>query len=623
MYNNRLPLTISRYLAGAAFLLASAVCSAQTSYVISTVAGNGTNAFSGDGGPAISAQLGSPTGVAVDAAHTIYIADQANNRVREVNAQGIISTVAGTGTDGFAGDGKAATSADLNNPLGVAVNASGTIFIADTTNDVVRQVTSAGTISTPVGAYGPPGFGGDGGAPTGAIFNGPSAVALDAAGNLYISDTANQRVREVIWSQNIIITVAGNGIAGYSGDHGLAKTARLNTPRGLAVDAAGNLYIADSGNHVIRMVDTRGIITTVAGNGAAKFSGDKGPATSASLNYPKGVAVDAAGNIYIADCNNSRIREVSNGTITTIAGDGLFGFGGDGGYATNALLRFPSGVAVDSAGNVYVADTQNDAIRLLTPIPNPPSIDPKGVITAGNFGAAGFAAPGSWIEIYGSNLAKDSRAWDGSDFTGGGLTAPTSLDGTSVTIGGQPAFLSYISPGQINAQVPSGVGQGSIPLTVTTGNGSNSTYNLTIDLTAPGMYAPPAFNIGGKQYVAALFSDGATYVAPPGSIPGITSRQAHPGETITIYGVGFGPVATNIPAGQVAQGQNPLATALTVSFGQTPATLQYQGLAPDAVGLYQFNVVVPEIPDSDAVPITFTLGDNIHGTQTLYTAVHH
>ncbi|HEX5431705.1 MAG TPA: IPT/TIG domain-containing protein [Bryobacteraceae bacterium] len=612
--------TISRYLSTAAFLALAVSCFAQTSYTISTVAGNGTRpAFSGDGGPATGAQLGNPIGVAVDASHNLYIADQTNNRVREVNSQGTISTLAGSGTAGFTGDGKAATSADLNNPLGVAVKSDGTVFIADTTNDVVRQVTSGGTISTPAGNYGAGiGYGGDGGDPTLAVFNGPSSLALDSAGNLYISDTANHRVREVIWSQNVIVTVAGNGNPGYSGDSGLAKFARLHTPLGIAVDAAGNLYIADSGNQVIRKVDPSGVITTIAGNGTPGFSGDNGPATQASLNYPSGVAVDAAGNLYIADRNNFRIRMVSNGIITTIAGSGAPGFGGDGGYALNAALKFPSGVAVDAAGNVYVADTQNDAIRLLTPIANPPAVAPKGVITAGNFGASPIAAPGSWIEIYGSNLAKDARPWNSGDFTG--LTAPTSLDGTSVTIGGVPAFLSYVSPGQIDAQVPGGVGPGSLPLAVTTANGSSTAYNVTVDLTAPGLYAPPSLNIGGKQYAGALFTDGKTYAAPAGAASGIASRPAHPGDTITLYGVGFGPVTANTPPGQISQGQSSLSKSLTVSFGQTPATVTYQGLAPDAVGLYQFNVTVPQVPSGDAVPLKFTL-DGVPGTQTLYVAI--
>ena len=608
---------------------AAAWAQIQQAYMIHTIVGGGGGSlngqgFSGDGGAATAAQLAQPVGLLLDSSGNLYIADQVNNRVRQVVlSTGIISTVAGNGTAGYAGDGKAATAANLNAPLGLVKDASGNLYIADTGNDVVRQVTTDGNIHTAAGLYGAGfGFGGDGGNPTGAIFDLPSALGVDASGSLYIVDTFNNRVRKATFGTNAVTkTVAGNGTGGFTADHTLATLSSLNGPRGVAVDAAGNLYIADASNNRIRKVDTHGIITTVAGNGTAGFSGDGGPATSAELNSPRGIALDAAGNLYIADYLNSRIRKVVNGTIMTVAGGvrPLFSYGGDGGLATNAVLNFPSAVAVDGSGNVYVADTQNNAVRILTPVPSPPVISSGGVQTASNFGGFPAAAPGSWIEIYGSSLAPVARSWSTSDFNG--IYAPYVLENTTVTVGGQYAFIGYISGSQVNVQVPTNIGPGPQTLYVSTSAGTSAPYTINIKLVQPGLDAPPSFQVGGKQYVAAMFPDG-TYVAPPGSIPNITSRQAKPGETITIYGVGFGPVTPDTPAGQIATGLTSLNTQIQILFGQTPASsVPYAGLTPGLVGIYQFNVVVPGIPNNDAVPLSFTLG-GVSGAQTLYTAVH-
>jgi len=247
-----------------------------------------------------------------------------------------------------------------------------------------------------------------------------------------------------------------------------------------------------------------------------------------------------------------------------------------------------------------------------------PAISPGGVVSAGAFGGFTSIAPGSWIEIYGSNLAVNTRSWVASDFSG--VNAPTSLDGTSVTIAGQQAFVDYISLGQVNAQVPSNVAVGSQQIVVTAPGGSSVPYTVTVNAAQPGLLAPSSFNVGGKQYAVALFPDGVTYVLPPGAVAGLSSRRAQPGDTITLYGVGFGPVVPNIPAGQIVQQNNTLAASLQVGFGTIPATLQYDGLAPDAVGLYQFNVVVPNVPSSDTSPLTFTLG-GVAGAQALYLAI--
>jgi uncharacterized protein (TIGR03437 family) len=249
---------------------------------------------------------------------------------------------------------------------------------------------------------------------------------------------------------------------------------------------------------------------------------------------------------------------------------------------------------------------------------SPPSI--SGVVSASDFGGFSSVAPGSWVEIYGSNLAPDTRGWAAADFTGN--NAPTSLDGVSVTIGGQAAFVDYISATQVNAQLPSNISTGgALPLTVTKANVTSAPVGVTVHATEPGLLAPASFKIGANQYVWAQLPDG-NYVLPAGAIAGVGSRPAKPGETIVIYGIGFGSVVPDTPAGQIAPGTSQLSAPLQLLFGQTPALqVPYAGLAPTWVGLYQFNVVVPPMPDSDLVPLTFTLG-GVAGTQTLVTAVH-
>jgi uncharacterized protein (TIGR03437 family) len=595
------------------------------SFKISTFAGNYTSGFSGDGSGASSAELASPFAVAVDKSGTVYIADQFNNRIRKVSG-GTISTVAGNGTSGYTGDGAAATSAELSNPEGVAVDASGNLYISDTSNCVIRKVTTSGTISTVAGNFTSGcGYSGDGAAATSANINHPSGIVVNAKGVIYFADSSDNIVRVVTTDGNIN-TYAGNFGAGigFTGDGGPATSARLNNPEGLALDGSGNLYIADGNNNRIRVVSAAtGTITTVAGSSTlGGYSGDGGAATKAKLNTPKGVTLDSVGNLYIADVYNARIRVVSpTGVISTVAGNGATGAGGDGQVATTASLYFPTGVAVDTlSSNVYIVDNQNNVIRLLTVIPATPSIFPNGAVSASAFGTLPGVAPGSWIEIYGTNLAVDARGWGSADFSG--VNAPTSLDGTTVTIGGQSAYVDYISAVQVNAQVPSTVTAGAQQVVVQTPYGPSTGYTITVNATQPGVLAPTSFVVGGKQYAAALFSDGTTFVAPPGAIPGVTSRQAKPGEVITIYGVGFGIVTPNIPAGQIVQQSNTVASPVSFQFGGTAATSNYSGLAPTQVGLYQFNVAVPSVANSDLVPLTFTFGGSAVSTQTLYTAVH-
>jgi sugar lactone lactonase YvrE len=336
--------------------------------IISTVAGNGKYGFSGDGGPATSAELWDTSGIALDGLGNLYIADLGNNVIRKVAAAtGIIGTVAGNGYQGYSGDGGSAANATLYRPGGVALDPDSNLYIADTSNSVIRKVTASTGIINTVAGGGPCGSNscGDGGPATEAELR-TWGVALDAPGNLYISDT--NVIRKVTAATGIISTVAGNGTRGYCGDTGLATSAELGGPMGIALDPAGNLYISDFGCEMIRKVSAAtGDISTVAGGGScgSNYCGDGGPATDAELYVPYGIALDTAGNIYIADSDNSVIRKVTaaTGIITTVAGNGKQGYSGDGGLATNATLLAPYGVALDTQGNLYITDQLNNVIR--------------------------------------------------------------------------------------------------------------------------------------------------------------------------------------------------------------------------------------------------------------------
>jgi len=371
----------------------STICLAQitipASGVINTIAGTGTAGYSGDGGAATSAKLNYPYGLAVDVSGNINFADSSNNVIRKITAStGDISTVAGTGTGGYSGDGGAATSAKLSAPKAVAVDSSGNLYIADMSNNRIRMVTaSTGDIST-IAGDGVAGSGGDNGLAVNAKLNLPMGVAVDSSGNVYIADYENNYVRKWSPATHDISAYAGYQYTatimspgGFSGNNVAATSAELYAPIGLAIDSSGNLFIADSANQRIRAVyasgtipnvssPTAGNIYTVAGDGTGGFSGDGASATSGEIYYPSGVAVDPSGNLYIADTDNQRIRLVvaSTGYISTVAGDGTSGFSGDGGAATSAEMGKPGysgvpAVAVDASYNFYIADGVNNRIR--------------------------------------------------------------------------------------------------------------------------------------------------------------------------------------------------------------------------------------------------------------------
>jgi len=328
--------------------------------VISTVAGSGSWGSKGDGGPAVSAGLSGPRGIAVDQAGDLFIADTGNNEIRMVNSAGTITTVAGNGTTGFSGDGGPAVLAQLDQPIAVAVDASGNIFIADQHNNRIRMVNAAGIITTVTG--GTPGFSGDGGPAASAQISNPGGVAVDRAGNLFIADIGNSRIR-VVNPAGIIGTLAGNGTVGFSGDGGPATSAQFVVPLDVSVDAAGNLFIADQGNYRIREVNAAGVIDSRAGT-----SDDGRPASFAQFFFPNTVAADGAGNVFVADTDMHRIRKINPaGIMTNFAGNGSAGFSGDGGPAASAQLYYPAAITLDAAGNLYIADTRNERVRKVTP----------------------------------------------------------------------------------------------------------------------------------------------------------------------------------------------------------------------------------------------------------------
>ena len=329
---------------------------------INTVAGDGNFTTLKDGGPATSADLNLPFGLAVDGVGNLYIADSQHYRIRKVDAQtGDISTIAGTGTQGDTGDNSPATAADIGIPDGLAIDGAGDLFFADEAENVVRRIDGAtGTITTVAGT-GAEGFYGDGGAATAAHLDAPAGITVDGNGNLYIADTVNNRIRRVDTASGLITTVAGGGTGS---DGGPASSASLNLPYGVAFDATGNMFIPDSGNNRIRRVDAAtAAISTVAGTGAQGFSGDGGAPTAAALYSPFAVAIDPAGNLYIADTQNYRVRKVVNGVIDTVAGDGAKAYGGDLGSATAAGIYAPFFIFLDSSGSLYVAEYYDHRIR--------------------------------------------------------------------------------------------------------------------------------------------------------------------------------------------------------------------------------------------------------------------
>ncbi|MEK7409634.1 MAG: hypothetical protein AAB225_31620 [Acidobacteriota bacterium] len=644
---------------------------------IYTVAGNGARGRSGDGGPPEYAHLSYPAGLALDYAGALYIADSANRCVRRVAggtistvavptwldlptalafdsaanlyiadrtrivkrspaatvvsvplaardlvldaagnlfvaaagqevkrlaASGALTTVAGSGAKfRFQGEGGPAEQARLDSPSGLALDAAGNLYISDAGNSRVRKVNATGQIGTLSGSHlllspaglasdaagnlwiadpmlgriikvaaggvisiaagsGTPGFNGDGGLPAATQLNRSRDVAVDAGGNLYIADTYNHLIRKITPSGEVS-TVAGRGVRGNAGDGGPASSALLDAPTGIAVDGEGNLFIADQRNHAVRKVDAGGVISTVAG-GARGSGGDGGPAAEAGLNFPSAVAVGSAGALYIADTENHVIRMVSpEGVINTIAGIGVPGYGGDGGPALSARLSYPSDLIVDAAGNLYVADQDNHRVRKLTrsvewrPAPAEP---PVSVVNAASL-LGGAVAPGEIVSILASGLGPAE---------------------TEVLFDSRPAPLLAALADKLHAQVPHSVaGQKETQLEILHRGTLKAKLILPVTEAAPGI-----FTVNDGKGQAAAFNEDGSRNSPDNPAPR--------GSVVVLFATGEGQAAP-----------------VSLSIGVHPAEILYAGPAPGVTGVLQINARVPGgFLSPGLVPVELTAG---------------
>jgi uncharacterized protein (TIGR03437 family) len=538
-----------------------------------TVAGDGYLHAIGDGGLATAALLSQPSTIALNAAGSLYIADTGTQRVRQVLPSGVIQTLVGTGVAGSAADNIAASAATLNSPLGVALDAAGDILIADTWNQRIRQVGADGLIHNLVGT-GAVGLGAEGLPPAQTQLNGPSGVCTGRGGTLFVVDTFNHRVLQAA-PLPLVATTAGNGSRGNAGDGGPARLAQLNQPSACALDSAGNLFIADTLNHRIRKVDSAGTISTVAGTGAAGFSGDEGPATAAGISAPLGVVVDDNGDIFIADTGNNRIRQVTaDGLIHTIAGQNAAGFAGDGGPAASAEIDAPGGLYLDGAGDLYFADTGNNRVRRLVPASAAPSplvaLTPLSAVSAASL-LPGPVAPGELIVVFGAGLGPESGVAGVLDSSG---VLANLLSGAEVRFDGVPAPVFYAQFGQMNVQVPYTVAGNAVTHVQALYQGIVSgSLDLVVVAAAPALF-PVVVNQDGS----------------PNSALDPTAL----GSILTFYATGEG--LTNGPnvSGQAAAVPYPSPILpVTLTVAGFPAQILYAGSAPGAVGLLQVNARVP------------------------------
>jgi uncharacterized protein (TIGR03437 family) len=556
--------------------------------------------------------------VSLDSAGNLYVADSTKHQVYKIDALGATTVIAGTGRAGFSGDGAPATAAQLNGPLGTAVAADGTVYIADNANDRIRKIAPNGVITTIAGSVG--GFTGDGGPAAAARLNGPISMVIDPAGNLYFTDVLNLRIRKIA-SSGVISTIAGTGRFSLSGDGGPA-TAADAYPCWLALGPDGSLYFTDdgdgrsNGNKRVRRVSPTGVISTVAGTGVVGFTGDGGPATAAQLRSASGVAVDGGGNIFIAESFGQRIRKVDpSGKITTYAGTGAAGAGGDGGPAVSAQLNFPYGLTVDSIGNLYVVDRSNLKVRKIS-IPPAPAIRTDNAVLSSFGGKAGFSS-NTYVEIYGQNFSAAQRLWTGSDFSG--VNAPTSLDGVSVTVNGKPAFVYYISPNQININTPEDTAAGPVTIQVRAPLGMSNSVVVNRARLSPTLQTVSQFLVDGKQYVVALTPDFTTFIGRPGMLAGVNFALAKPGDTVAIYALGCGPTNPPTQAGTVAAQASAISSPYRLRIGGQTANVTFAGMVGGTIGLYQFNVVVPNVPAGDqAIDLDI---DGIPNGQNLFISI--
>ena len=674
-----------------------------TAGIITTIAGR--THFAGDNGTATAALMHLPESVISDAAGNMFIADTDNHRIRKVTPAGIISTIAGSGNCAYTGDTRAAVAANLCYPSALVLDAAGNLYFTDSGNYVVRRINPMGVIST-IAGRGTSGDTGDGGLATSAQFKFPWGLAIDAQGNLYVSDSSAHRVRRIAAADGTITTVAGNGSSGFSGDGNIATSAQLNRPRQIAVDNSGNLFISDESNVRIRKVAS-GLIQTVLGVSTCCYVSGKGVSTY--IDTPGGMVIDSAGNLIVALSRLNLIAKLTPaGDLSVIAGNPLATGFGDGGIATNGSLFYPKGLSLDAAGDILVADTYNSRIRKLTlnsptrltvasgdsqtgttgaalPVPlgvqvafragvpvagiavnfavtsgdaklsaasgatDPagvagvgltlgstpgpvvitasisgipsaqfrvtantgvplPAISPGGVVGAGgSIPAVGQISSGGFATIYGSNFAPEGtfqQVQEG-DFVQGRL--PTKLAGVCVQVGSQLGFLTLVTPTQINFQTPDVQPGTTVNVQVLTNCGAAN--ELKSAAQAVGVQAAtPEFlywvkTANGRNPVIALNAVTGAYVAAEGLIPGLTFVPAKSGDYLIIYGVSFGGTFPAIAPGLPATGLTSTTEKAVVTLGNTvleAANVLYAGLSPGTAGLYQLNIQLPpNLADGD------------------------
>jgi trimeric autotransporter adhesin len=574
--------------------------SAWGQYVISTVAGKGppaTPGYSGDGGSPTGAQLWFPTGMAYSKGK-LYVADSSNHCVRVISG-GTITTFAGVcGTQGFAGDGAAATLANLNTPTAVAVDPNGDVLIADTSNNVIRIVVPSGVISTFAGNHSAgAGYSGDGGPATSGQLNAPTAIACDSAGNVYVTDSVTNLVRKINATQTCVTTNNVQTCGNYlSTPIGIGPTGgSLNHPNGLAVDPSFAIYVSDTSHRVLKYAN--GALTTFAGNGNIGSNGDNGPATQATLTNPIGLALDAAGNVYIADASAFRIRVVTpNGLISTIAGTNHDGYSGDGGPALSANLNFPHVALPDGSGNIYLADTQNNVIRLLT-IPGP-AIAPNGIGNGATFKAP--ISPGSLATISGTNLATSTTP-------GSGAPLPLTYAEASVSVNGKSAPILYASPSQINFQVPWETAVGNATVTVTVDGVTSAAATVPVTAAAPGIF---------------IFSSGAAVAQNHDYSLNTAANPAHAGSYLIAYLTGSGPVTPAVADGAAtpSTGLVQPTSPISVTIGGQPATVLGAAYTATFVSLLQLNITVPSGLAAGSYPMVVTIGGQVSNSATVSIA---
>lgn len=523
------------------------------SLAIQTVAGDGSYQFRGDGGPGTAARLNGPVAIALSSSGELFIADQKNCRVRAVNAAGVISTAAGNGIAG-------SDAGELSFPSGVAVAGAGMVYVADQNNDRIQELTAGGSATTVAGT-GAPGFNGDGLPASATQIFSPRAITLAGDGSIYFVDAGNTRVRML-----------------HPG--GTISTVAKISAGAVAADNVGNVYLSDTALDRVVRVDPSGLVSVIAGTGGAGFAGDGGPATSAQLNAPTGIAIDTQGNFYIADTGNHRIRMIRpDGVIGTIGGTGAPNFDGDGGPALSAALNSPVGLAVDSLGNLYVADAGNNRIRMLTPAPvASQQTQPLGIVNAASM-IAGPIVPGEIVSIFGIGLGPASAA-QGSLNSSGVLS--TEIFGTRVLIAGFAAPLFYAQDTQVNAQVPYEIA-------------GSSTADVEVFFQGIS---------GGKITLAVANSEPGIFTLRSGSGPAVIVNQdgslnseanpASSGSVITLFATGEG---LDQPA---AEDGKPSAAPLpkpmlpvTLNVGAAPAEILFAGTAPGYAGLMQINARLP------------------------------